>query len=435
MALRTAPAASARLFGTLPPACLVALQRARFRRTLRRAAERSSFYRGEFRRRGIDVRHITDPTQLGDFYTTGDDLRRAEGSSFIIDRPETAFETTGTTSPVPKRVFFSNSELASMGTASATMLYLLGLRRDDIVLSAFDCSFWVSPAVLRSALQYCGCFHVEAGKIDPLEFYAHARSYRPTVLIGEPSWVVRLSEIAAREGTWPVKFLVAGGETITHGGRQIVEHAWNAPLFLNYGQTEAFGSLGMECREQSGYHRNDLHFWFEIPQADAAGYGELVYTTLRRNVMPLIRYRSSDVTRLIDEPCGCGLFAGRLAPLCGRADEMVVCGMGNISPWVFDELLRGVPGAGGEWQALITHDGRTDIICLRLEAHTSTARADIERAVLDNMRDRFPDFWKNLNMKLYGLLVELALPDSLRHGRKLRRLIDDRHSTQRHAVC
>src|SRR5260221_489453 len=82
------------------------------------------------------------------------------------------------------------------------------------------------PACLRSALHYLGCFHVEAGKIDPMEFYQHARHYVPNVVVGEPSWMVRMSEIAAREGTWPVKLLIAGGETITHAGRQIVEHAW-----------------------------------------------------------------------------------------------------------------------------------------------------------------------------------------------------------------
>src|SRR5260221_2832594 len=220
--LRAAPAASARLFGALPPSCLTSLQRSRFRRTLIQASDQSTFYREAFRRRGIDVRGVTHPSQLGDFYTVGEDLRGIDASAFIANRPDTAFETTGTTSPVPKRIFFSNRELQSMGTASAAMLYMIGIRREDRVLSAFDCSFWVSPAVLRSALHYLGCFHVEAGKIDPMEFYEHARHYMPNVVVGEPSWMVRMSEIAAREGTWPVKLLIAGGETITHAGRQIV---------------------------------------------------------------------------------------------------------------------------------------------------------------------------------------------------------------------
>jgi phenylacetate-CoA ligase len=168
---------------------------------------------------------------------------------------------------------------------------------------------------------------------------------------------------------------------------------------LNYGQTEAFGSLGLECREQQGHHRNDLHFLFEIDRAGADGYGELIYTTLTRDVRPLIRYRASDVTRLIEEPCACGLFAKRLAKIRARADEMVVCGMGNVGPWVFDEILRGVPGAD-EWQVVLTSDGRYDVIELRVEARDDAAGPVLEQTILDNLRKRFPDFWKNRDMQL-----------------------------------
>ena len=434
-ALRLAPAGATRLFGALPPATLVALQRARFRRTLRHAAEHSPFYREQFRRRGIDPRRIAHPSELGDFYTTGEDLRLAGAGAFIAQPPDTAFETTGTASPVPKRIFFSWHELDAMGDASAAVLHLLGLTRDDTVLSAFDCSFWVSPAVLRSALRLIRCFHVEAGKIDPTEFYQRARQYRPTVIVGEPSWVVRVSEVADRGGIWPVKFLIAGGETITNAGRQLVERVWNAPLYMSYGQTEAFGSLGLECREQQGYHRNDLHFLFEIADPDESGHGELVYTTLRRDVMPLIRYRAGDVTQLIDEPCACGLFAGRLAPIRGRTDEMVVCGMGNVSPWVFDEVLRGVGAAGEDWQALVSHDGRHDVVELRVEIRNGAAHADLERSVLDHLQARFPDFWQNRRMNLYSLRVIGAPPGSLRHGRKLRRIVDQRPVAQRKTAC
>jgi len=129
------------------------------------------------------VRRIEHPSQLGDFYTTGEDLR-ARVEDFRIARADTVFETTGTTSPEPKRVFFSNREIDEMGRASALALYFLGLRREDKVLSAFDCSFWVSPATVRSAFQYIGCFHSEAGKIDPLAFYERALFYRPNVIFG-----------------------------------------------------------------------------------------------------------------------------------------------------------------------------------------------------------------------------------------------------------
>ncbi|HEY3886853.1 MAG TPA: AMP-binding protein, partial [Vicinamibacterales bacterium] len=243
VALRRAPAATARVMGAMPASLFERVRRARFRRTMELAA-RSRFYGDAFRRRGIDPRRVSHPSELGDFFTTGEDLRQHGPDAFIVGRADTAFETTGTTSPMPKRVYFSNRELDAMGSSSAAALHLLGVRREDRVVSAFDCSFWVSPAVARSALQYIGCFHVEAGKIAPVEFYERARAYQPTILFGEPSWIVRLSEIAAARGAWPLKLLLAGGENIAETARREIERVWQAPLYLNYGQTEAFGSLG-----------------------------------------------------------------------------------------------------------------------------------------------------------------------------------------------
>src|SRR5437762_9296865 len=154
LALRMRPENAIRLLGTLPLPAIEKLQRARFRRTLRLVAERSTFYRREFRRRGIDVRRIRHPAELGDFFTTGDELRAHGGEEFLTGRADTAFETTGTTSPLPKRVFFSHQEISEIGRTSALALHLLGLRAEDTVLSAFDCSFWISPVVVRSAFQY-----------------------------------------------------------------------------------------------------------------------------------------------------------------------------------------------------------------------------------------------------------------------------------------
>ncbi|MDX6405252.1 MAG: hypothetical protein QOH70_2707, partial [Blastocatellia bacterium] len=165
--LHMEPHRSVRFLNVSPPWAIEAMQRARFRRTLRLAAERSSFYREQFRRRGINVRRIEHPSELGDFYTTGEDLREHGAEAFLTGRPDTAFETTGTTSPISKRVFFSQRELNEMGRTSAIGLYHLGVRAEDRILSAYDCSFWVSPVVLRAALQYLKCFHVEAGKIAP----------------------------------------------------------------------------------------------------------------------------------------------------------------------------------------------------------------------------------------------------------------------------
>jgi phenylacetate-CoA ligase len=432
IALHTDPERAVKIFSSVPAFVSDAIRRARFRHTLKLAAERSQFYREQFKKRGIDVRAIRHPSELGDFYTTGEDLRSFGPEQFLTGRADTAFETTGTTSPLPKRVFFSHREIEEMGRITAIWLYLLGLRREDRVLSAYDCSFWVSPWVLRSGLRHLKCFHVEAGKIDPVDFYERALDYRPNVIFGEPSWIVRLSEIAKSRGLWPVKFLFAGGENITEGARHEVEKIWNAPLYLNYGQTESFGALGAECAVKDGYHRNDFYFFFEVPEQDADGYGELVYTTLARDVMPLIRYRSTDVTRFVDEPCPCGLFVKRLSKVRARCDEMVVCGMGNVGPWVFEGILRDIEGAGQDWQAVVLHEGQRDVVELRVEMIDMGRQGDLEKSVLNNLRERFADFWKNREMRLYDLRVVSYAPGALRNGgRKLTRVVDERQMLKR----
>lgn len=425
LSLRTNPQYAIQLLGRIPPPIFLEIQKSRFRQTLKLAAQ-APFYREQFAMRGIDISKIKHPAQFGDFYTTGADLQKYGAEAFLTGRADTAFETTGTTSTETKRVFFSNKELNEMGRASAIGLYNLGLRREDVVLSAFDVSFWVSPAVVRTAFQYLGCFHAEAGKIPPEEFYERAIRYKPNVIFGEPSWIVQLSEIAARRGTWKMKFLFAGGENVNEETRREVEKIWNAKFFVNYGQTESFGVIGVECTEQNGYHRNDLNFFFETPETDADGFGELVYTTLTREVMPLIRYRSTDVTKLIDENCPCGLFIKRIAKLKGRVDEMIVCGMGNISPWVFNEILRGVKDATDEWQVRVWHENKIDVVELRVEITESNnghTPQTVEQQVRENLQTLFPDFQKNLEMKLYDFRIVPVVCGTLRTARKLKRLI------------
>src|SRR2546423_8160876 len=97
--------------------------------------------------------------------------------------------------------------------------------------------------------------------------------------------------------------------------------------------------------------------------------------------MPLIRYRSTDVTRLIEEPCACGLFARRIGKIRARCDEMVVCGMGNVGPWGFAEILSGVAPAGADWQAGVKNDGRGDVLELTAETEDPSRRAELELTV------------------------------------------------------
>jgi phenylacetate-CoA ligase len=152
---------------------------------------------------------------------------------------------------------------------------------------------------------------------------------------------------------------------------------------------------------------------------------------LAHRAMPLIRYRSSDLTRLVDGPCDCGISMGRLAKIRGRCDEMVVCGMGNVGPWVFDEVLRGITGIGDDWQVVVGHDGLRDVVVLHVEMKDASGQPTLEDGIVRNLRERFGDFWRNRELRLYELRV-LAHPiGGLRgHHRKLRRVVDERRMNE-----
>jgi phenylacetate-CoA ligase len=390
-------------------------------------AEKSPFYRRRFQELRIDPRRIRTPGDLGDFFTTAQDLRDHPVEDFLCARPELGFETTGTTATTGKRVYFSRAEAMAFGRDGALGLYNLGLRAEDRAVDAFDYSFWNAPFTLRASLDRLGCFHVTAAKIPPAEFYDRVKPYNFNVFFVEPSWLVVLTEIARVRGTWPVKLFFCGGENMSETTRRYIEDTWKTKVYMAYGQTETFGQIGSECPAQHGYHIDDMNLECEIVDRGQDGYGELVYTTLSRKVMPLIRYRSTDITALIEEPCTCTIkFTRRIAKIRGRSDEMVNCGMGNLSPWFFEQLLDDLPGITRDWQVGIRRTGNRDTIEFRLELLAAASDAAVTEAVKTRVRERIPDSWRNFDLGLFEFGFQFAAPGALRTGRKLRRLVDER---------
>jgi phenylacetate-CoA ligase len=417
----------ARLAARIPPSIVPVIRRDKFRRLLRYVNEKSPFYRRRFKEAGIDIRGVRTPEDLGSFFTTAEDLRENPIEEFLCGHPELGFETTGTTSTTNKRVYFSRQEAADMGRDGALGLYNLGLRPDDRVVDAFDYSFWNAPFTLRASLERLGCFHVTAAKIPPAEFYDRVKPYSFNVLFVEPSWLVVLTEIARVRGTWPVKFFYVGGENMSEDTRRYVERAWNARVYIGYGQTESFGQVGTECPAQRGYHIDDFNLYCEIVDRADDGYGELVYTTLSRQIMPLIRYRSTDITAFLDEPCTCALkVARRIAKIRGRSDEMVNCGMGNLSPWFFEQLLDDLPEITRDWQVGVLRTGNRDTVEFRVELRNGSSPEIVTAAIKERVRERIPDSWRNYQLKLFEFDFRFAAAGELRKGRKLRRLIDER---------
>ncbi len=413
------------LYTRAPRGWIRGMEEENFRKTVRFVYRHSAFYRRKFDELSIHPNRVKSPSDLGDFFTTAEELRQ-NPMGFICRTPDTAYETTGTTSKKTKRVYFSRSEIREAGFAGAVGFWGLGIRKTDRVSCAFDNSFWVSGPVLAASCEVLGCFHVEAGHMDPADFYERLSDYGITVIIGDPSWIVRLSEIAEKKGAWPVKLLIGGGENLTEDARKYVEKVWKADFILSYGQTEAFGAIGMEQRDKSGYHLNEFHNYFEIKDPDANGYGELVYTTLNRRVMPLVRYRSGDITKFLEGPSKSGLPGKRIDKLKGRVDEWTVTSMGNIAPWMFESILGRLPEAG-DWQIVVDKEGNKDWIRFNVESKDSNSSESLKEKVLESFNREFTAAYKIGQMGTLKFEVVVHPKGSLRGPeRKFRRIVDKR---------
>jgi phenylacetate-CoA ligase len=410
---------------SLPRPLVQKIQQDAFREVVRYAATRQKFFARQLREKGVDPVRVRRPEDLAEIFTTADDLLKLRAEDFLCRPAQAVFETTGT-SGGSKKTYFGYDELDFAAKYEAAALYKNGINPGDRVICTFDAGYWISSWITFLACKRMGVFCSAVGKPQPREAYSRLADFRYNVIVADPTWLVSLSEIAEKEGTFPVKFIIAAGDRMTDVYRQYVEGVWKAPVILGYGSTEAGGGVGMECRARQGYHLDEFNFYFEILDPDPDGYGELVVTTLSRRTMPLIRYRVRDVARFIDEPCSCGVTLRRLSRIKGRRDEMVVMGAGNMHPEIFERVLHDVQGLSDNWQVAVRQEGRRDILEFRLELSNGITPSQVEQRVRENLQARYPDVWANQVCGMYELAFKFLAPGTLEPGRKPRRLVDER---------
>ena len=216
---------------------------------MRYAAEHQKFFARKLREHGIDPKRVRRPEDLGDIFTTPEDLRTLPAEEFLCREPELVFETTGT-SGGPKRVYFSYEELDFAARYEAAALYENGVRPGARVVCTFDGGILDQQLGHFPGLQIAWeCF------APPWVSPIRARStrawseYRYNVVAADPTWLVSFSEIAEKEGTFPLRLIMAAGDRMTDVYRNYVESVWKCPVILGYGSTEQ-GGAGMECRAQ-----------------------------------------------------------------------------------------------------------------------------------------------------------------------------------------
>ncbi len=411
----------------MPLPVMNALRRGSLRRTIRLVGARSPFYREKFKAAGILPRAVRGLADLAGVETTPEEIRGAPPETLLCGRPEMALESSGTTGRVT-RVYFSHAEIEYVARQGLIFLGMIGVGPQDRIVGAFDYAWGLGGLYTQRVMAQSGLFGMCPGLVDPGEAVDRLGAYGFTVVIADPFWISRFTEIAMERGVRaPLKAFASGAERVTERFRRMIEEYWRAPLYMTYGSTELGASLGAECPAKDGYHLNEYDYAIEVLNPDAEGFGEIVFTTLTRRVMPLIRYRTRDVARFLPGRCSCGLPFRRLSAIRGRSDEVIACVWGDVHPDFFEDLLRGAEGVGDEWQVALRQEGLRPAFEFRLEGEGGGAAAEAVGArIRQQLSERYPALWAKTQQRMCEIQVRMYAPGTLRTGRKLRRLVDER---------
>jgi len=422
----------------LPRDRLVELQLARLQETLRRAAG-TPFYAEALARLGIApgyVRSLDDVRRLP--VTTKDDLRAHYPLGMLaVPRAEIAriHGSSGTTGK-PTFVAYSRGDMQTWSGLCARFLVAGGLRPDHLVHVAFGYGLFTGGFGLHQGIERVGAGIVPvAGGNTPRQVML-LRDLRPDVLVCTPSYALHIAEVARATGGDPrqlgLSFGHFGGEPWTEEMRSEIERELGIQAFNNYGLSEVIGpGVSGECGARTGMHVAEDHFLVECldpatlePVPDGT-VGELVFTSLTKEAMPVVRYRTRDLASLDRSPCACGRTGARMSRVVGRSDDMFIVRGVNVFPSQIEEALLRVEGAAPHYVIEIARPGTLDEAVVRVEIRPRDFSDEMRQMVA--LRDRIDHEIHSVTG--IRMTIELVAPNALgRSEGKARRVIDHRRA-------
>jgi phenylacetate-CoA ligase len=348
---------------------------------LRYAAEHSPFYRARFREHGIDPEFIRSIADLARIPCTGKSDLSAHNPEFLA-APENEIAdvclTSASTSGAPCALLQTAADLARLAYNEEAAFGMLGIGPGDTMLmcAAIDRCFMAGLAYFMGGVKR-GARLVRAGSGSAAQQWQMLKTCGANVMVGVPSLMRHIGEYARENGEDParagIRTLVAIGEPTRGRGLDLLpaarqaEETWGAKIFSTYASTEIATSF-CECRERCGGHLRPELIVVEIVDDTGASLsvgqeGEIVVTPLGVRGMPLVRFRTGDVSFLIEEPCACGRRTPRLAPILGRKNQMLKFKGTTVFPNAVVAAVEGLPEVGGAYiEAHRNPDGTDRIV-------------------------------------------------------------------------
>lgn len=419
---------------TRPRAELEALQTHRLRECVARVA-RVPFYQEAFAARGVtadDIRSLDDLRRLP--FTTKDDLRRDYPLGFLaVPRAEVArFHGSSGTTGKPTFVAYTAADLATWADLCARFLVAGGLCREHTVHVAFGYGLFTGGFGLHYGIERVGAAIVPAASGNTPRQIMLIRDLEAQVLVCTPSYALQIAEVARAEGTdprdLPLRFAHFGGEPWTEDMRVQIENEMGLHAFNNYGLSEVIGpGVSGECAARTGMHIQEDHFIVECIDPDTlepvtdGSYGELVFTALTKEAMPIIRYRTRDIAALDPCPCPCGRTSVRMSRVVGRTDDMLIIRGANVFPSQIEEALLRVEGTAPHYQIVVERPGALDELTVRVEMSPQSFSDKMRQ--MQALRDRIGR--EIMSVAGVRARIELVEPQSLeRLPGKAKRVLD-----------
>ncbi|MDP3431222.1 MAG: phenylacetate--CoA ligase, partial [Desulfomicrobium sp.] len=349
------------------------VQSTRLATTLERAA-RSEFYSHRFAESGMRLDAITSAADIAKLpFTTKDDLRSAYPTRMLA-RPVSDMvrlhASSGTTGSATV-IYYTKNDIESWASLMARCMQMVGLRAEDTLQNMSGYGLFTGGLGIHYGAEHLGCLTIPAGAGNSKRQLKLLEDFQVSAIHIIPSYALHLGTVKDELGYGPdrlhVRVALIGAEPHTEAIRKRIEEVWGLKAYNSYGLSEMNGpGVAFECLEQNGMHIWEDAYLPEIvdpetgelmPDGEA---GELVITTLCREGMPLIRYRTKDLTRFIPGDCPCGRKHRRLDRIMGRADDMIILKGVNIYPMQVEQVLMSIPEVGQNYQIVLERDGYLD---------------------------------------------------------------------------
>ena len=377
---------------TMPVEELKKLQLAKLKKAVEYAYSNSKFYKNMFDRSGLkpsDIQTLEDIREIP--FTVKTDLRDnyPYGLNAVPMEDIARIHASSGTSGKPTVVTYTKNDLEMWSECMARLITMAGVTKKDIVQISFGYGLFTGALGLHQGMEKVGATVIPASSGNTERQIMLLKDLGATVLVATPSYALYIAEMIEKMGLdindFKLRVGLFGSEASSVEMHNELERRLHVLSTDNYGLSEIIGpGVAGECTYKQGLHVNEDYFYIEIlnpetfePVPDGE-YGELVITALSKEAMPILRYRTKDITRIIPGTCPCKRTMRRLDKFQGRTDDMLVIRGVNVFPSQIEGVLMDIPEVGSSYEIVVTRENYMD----KLEVSVEVA----DSGLLDNYK-------------------------------------------------